>query len=60
MTTIKTIITLFTAIFMFVYNGITSYLPGFIPEAKSEEELMDVLYDFDVKPLAEEIALWGA
>lgn len=57
MTTIKTIITLFTAIFMFVYNGITSYLPGFIPEAKSEKELMDVLYDFDVKPLAEEIAV---
>ena len=57
MVTIKTVITLFMAIFMFVYNGITSYLPGFIPEAKSEEELMDVLYDFDVKPLAEEIAV---
>ncbi|MBR3755292.1 MAG: hypothetical protein IKK49_09410 [Clostridia bacterium] len=57
MTTLKTIITLFTAIFMFVYNGITSYLPGIIPEAKSEEELAEVLYDFDIKPLADEIVV---
>ena len=57
MTTIKTIITLFMAIFMFVYNGITSYLPGIIPEAKSEEELAEVLYDFDIKPLADEIVV---
>ncbi|MBR6634538.1 MAG: hypothetical protein IKL41_02790 [Clostridia bacterium] len=57
MATVKTIITLFTAIFMFVYNGITSYLPGFIPSAKSEEELADVLYDFDIKPLADEIVV---
>lgn len=57
MATVKTIITLFTAIFMFVYNGITSYLPGIIPEAKSEEELADVLYDFDIKPLADEIVV---
>ncbi len=57
MATVKTIITLFTAIFMFVYNGITSYLPGFIPEAKSEEELAEILYDFDIKPLADEIVV---
>lgn len=53
----KAIITLFWAIFMFVYNGITSYLPGIIPEPLSEQELSEVLYDFDVKPLADEIAV---
>lgn len=53
----KAIVTLFWAIFMFVYNGITSYLPGFIPEPLSEQELSEVLYDFDVKPLAEKIVV---
>ena len=53
----KAIITLFWAIFMFVYNGITSYLPGIIPEPLSEQELSEVLYDFDVKPLADEIVV---
>lgn len=53
----KAIITLFWAIFMFVFNGITSYLPGIIPEPLSEQELNEVLYDFDVKPLADEIVV---
>ncbi len=53
----KAVITLFWAIFMFVYNGITSYLPGIIPEPLSEQELSEVLYDFDVKPLADEIVV---
>lgn len=53
----KAVITLFWAIFMFVSNGITSYLPGFIPEPLSEQELSEVLYDFDVKPLADEIVV---
>lgn len=58
MTTFRTAITLFTAIFMFIYNGITSYLPGIImPEPKTEAELSEILYDFDVKPLADEIAV---
>lgn len=53
----KAIVTLFWAIFMFVYNGITAYLPGIIPEPLSEQELSEVLYDFDVKPLADEIVV---
>lgn len=57
MTTIKTAITLFTAIFMFIYNGITSFSPCVIPEAKTDSELNEVLYDFDVKPLADEIVV---
>ncbi len=53
----KTAITLFWAIFMFVYNGIAAYIPGVIPEPLSEQELSEVLYDFDVKPLADEIVV---
>ncbi|MBQ3602333.1 MAG: hypothetical protein IJA02_00670 [Clostridia bacterium] len=57
MTILRTTITLFTAIFMFIYNGITSFLPVAIPEAKTEAELNELLYDFDVKPLADEIVV---
>lgn len=57
MSSLKTVITLFWAIFMFVHNGITSYLPGVIPEPLSEQELSEVIDDFDVKPLADEIVV---
>lgn len=57
MSIFRTAITLFTAIFMFVYNGITSYLPGIIPESESEEQLNSILYDFEQKPLADEIVV---
>ena len=54
---IKAIFTLFWAIFMFVFNGITSYLPWVVPEPLTEQELNEVLYDFEVKPLAEQIVV---
>lgn len=59
MSTIRTAITLFMAIFMFISNGITALLPGTVPEPKSEKELENILAqsDFDVKPLAEEIVV---
>ncbi len=53
----KSIITLFWAIFMFVYNGITAYMPWRVPEPLTEQELSEVLYDFEIKPLAEEIVV---
>lgn len=53
----RTAITLFMAMFMFVFNGITSLLPGIVPEPKSEEELGSLISDFDIKPLAQEIAV---
>ncbi len=57
MSTFRTAITLFMAIFMFVFNGITAFFPGIIPEPKSEDELKSILYDFEQKPLADEIVV---
>ena len=57
MTTFRTAITLFTAIFMFIYNGITAFVPGFVPAPKSEKELSELVDDFDTVPLAEEIVV---
>ena len=59
MTTLKTAITLFMAIFLFIYNGITSYIPGIITKPKTEQELEELIdeYDFEIKPLADEIVV---
>ena len=56
---IKSIFTLLWAIFMFVNSSITAYLPWFVPDALSEQELREVLYDYDfeIKPIAEEIVV---
>ncbi len=57
MSIFRTAITLFMAIFMFVFNGITAFLPGIVPQPKTEQELNSILYDFEVKPLADEIVV---
>ena len=57
MATIKSAITLFLAIALYITNGLTSLIPGTAPEPKSEKELSEILYDFDRKPIADEIAV---
>lgn len=54
---IKTTIALFLSIIMFISNGITSFIPGFIREPLSEDELRALVTDFEQKPLAEEIVV---
>ena len=55
MATIKSAIGLMLAIIMFIANGISSFIPGIIPEAKSEAELESLINEFDSIPLADEI-----
>ncbi|MBQ5591535.1 MAG: hypothetical protein IIU80_01150 [Clostridia bacterium] len=54
---IKTTIALFLSIIMFISNGITSFIPGFIREPLSEDELRALVTDFEQKPLADEIVV---
>lgn len=55
MATIKSAIGLMLAIIMYITNGISSFIPGIIPEPKSEADLKSVINEFDDIPLADEI-----
>ncbi len=57
MSILKTAIALMMSIFMFISNGITSFIPGFISDVKSEAELKDLVGTFDKLPLADEIVV---
>ncbi len=55
MAIIKSAIGLMLAIIMYITNGISSFIPGIIPEPKSEADLKSVINEFDDIPLADEI-----
>lgn len=57
MSFIKTVFALFLSIFMFISNGVTSFLPGIVREPLSEDELTKLIGTFEQKPLAEEIVV---
>ena len=55
MATIKSAIGLMLAIVMYITNGITSFIPGIIPDPVSEDELSSLINDYDSVPIADEI-----
>lgn len=57
MSFIKTAIALFLSIIMFISNGVTSFLPGFIREPLGDDELKKLVGTFEQKPLADEIVV---
>lgn len=55
MAVFKTAIGLFLAIAMYITNGISSFIPGIIPDPVSEDELPSLINDYDSVPIADEI-----